>query len=109
MTRYEPPIGSLSGITRKGTTASAALNRLLTADETIELRDGVRVKRAALEWLWAGEDRGLKIGLTGDGGDLMVGPDDALTPGDRAVLAAHRDALAIVVWWCNLEAGEGGP
>ena len=71
-----------------------------TASEAVVLLGGLSVPLAALQVLWAFEDRGLTIRLDHDGG-LLVGPRQQLTVTDRHVIRQRRAELIALVKYCN--------
>ena len=79
------------------------MTQTLTNSETelVSLRGGLAVPLAALQLLWALEDRGMTVTLNGRG-VLLVGPRRELTAEDREQIREHKDTLKALVAYVEL-------
>ena len=76
-----------------GTTLPVSERRVVT------LRDGLTVPVDALRILWGLEARHFGVSL--DDGVLLVSPGSKLTARDRHAISQHREALCVLVRYCD--------
>ena len=82
---------------------------LLASDQpVVALRGGVVVPVAALRVLWALEERDFGVSLADDG-ILLVSPGSKLTARDRHAINHYRDALRLLVRYCDDREGVQCP
>ena len=70
-----------------------------TEAEFVVLKDGTRVDLDALQLAWDLEGRGLHLRVNGD--RLVIGPKAELSEADDAAIRQHRDALVMLVRYCE--------
>ncbi len=71
-----------------------------SAPERVMLGGGLSVPLAALQLLWALENRGLDVQLDAGGG-VIVGPLHHLTDTDKQMITDYRDPLRALIRYCE--------
>ena len=75
--------------------------------QVVTLLGGLAVPVEALRILWALEERDFGVSL--DDGVLLVSPGSKLTASDRHTITQHRDALRLLVRYCDDREGVQCP
>ena len=65
----------------------------------VVLRPGISVTQEALRLLWELEARDLTVQR--DGPELLVGPQNQLTPADRSAIRTHKGELLSLLRVCD--------